>query len=74
MAHSAQPGGGTRATMRSAHLVIDGGRQHRRARDRQTARRRDGAQLQLCIALRRPARRARRHATGPPVDRNAGLA
>jgi hypothetical protein len=32
------------------------------------------AQLQLCIAVRRPAWYTRRHTTGPLVDRNAGLA
>ena len=32
------------------------------------------AQLQLCIAVRRPARRTRRHTNCPPRSRNAALA
>ena len=31
-------------------------------------------QLQLCIAVRRPARRARRHSSYPPLGRLAALA
>ena len=53
---------------------MTGAHQHRRARGQQTARRRDGAQLQLCIPMRRTARRTRRYANCPPRSRNAALA